>query len=80
MSLDIQAKKQAQMRARYINHHKKPEPVIDISHQAKVRKCLRCNTAFKSEGHHNRICKACNDLREWKGNYLGTSYSIGRRK
>ena len=73
-------KKQAQMRARYVNHHKRPEPIIDISHQVKVRKCLRCNTSFESEGHHNRVCKSCKDLREWKSNYLGTSYSLGHKK
>ena len=79
MSLDIQTKRQAQMRARYINNHKKPEPETDISHQAKVRQCLKCAKSFKSEGHHNRVCRDCKDLKEWKSS-VEAPYSVGYRK
>ena len=27
--------------------------------QPKVRKCLKCNMRFESQGNHNRLCDSC---------------------
>ncbi|WP_127107952.1 hypothetical protein [Pararhodobacter zhoushanensis] len=32
----------------------------------KTRNCLRCNTAFVSEGFGERICKRCKGQKAWR--------------
>lgn len=53
---------------------KRPEPILDISSQIKVRGCLKCYKSFHSKGHHNRICIPCKELASWNDESI--TYSI----
>lgn len=55
---------------------------VGQSHEdvAKVRKCLRCNTAFSSSWSGERICHRCKSSTAWRsGMPLGTSPPASRR-
>ena len=46
---------------------------------AQKRQCLRCETAFWSEGFGERICRRCKGLNAWR-NGAPVSASASRRR
>ena len=63
---------------RYDNEFSKPAPERDLSHQVETRPCLSCRKQFRSEGHHNRICRDCKDRVDW--GFGNDNYSVGYNK
>lgn len=41
----------------------------------RARRCLRCETAFRSEGFGERICRRCKGLNSWRN---GVAFSPGK--
>ena len=54
--------------------HYNSNPVLEI------RKCLKCDREFKSEGDHNRLCDCCHDTNKLiEDRYLWFFIGSGRR-
>jgi hypothetical protein len=45
----------------------------------KLRKCLRCQAEFKSEGFGERICKRCKSAKSWRSSRVESGLLTGRR-